>query len=1039
VRMQQGTVNLLADMGVQPGTLQSGLVAASASTDASAPSSTITSPAAGATLAAATAVTISGTAIDTGGGVVGGVEVSVDGGLTWHPASGRASWSYSWTTPATGSSVTIKSRAVDDSGNLESPTSGITVTVGSGSQTCPCSIWSNAATPAIVADPDTSAVELGVKFRANSAGSITAIRFYKASTNTGPFVVNLWSRTGTRLSTAQVTSTTSSGWQQVALPAPVPIDANTTYVASYHTASGHYSANNSYFGSSVTAGPLTALANGLDGGNGVYAYGAGGFPTQTYNASNYWVDVVFTTTVAADTTPPVVTTASPASDATQVDPRTSVSIGFSEAMDANTITSNTIVLLDAASNLVPSSVTYSSSSLTATLTPNAALDTTSAYTTLVKGGSTDPRVKDKAGNPMSGDVSWSFATAGLLPTQGPGGPILVVTSAFNPFSSYYAEILRTEGLNLFQVADIANLSAALLAQYDVVILGQTALTSAQVATLSDWTNAGGNLIAMRPDKQLAGLLGLTDSGTTLSKGYLLVDTSRPPGAGLVAQTIQYQGTADRYTLNGATSVATLYSNASTVTTSPAVTLRSVGTNGGEAAAFTYDLARSVVSMRQGNAAWSGQERDGVSPIRSDDLFFGASAQDPQPDWVDLNKVAIPQADEQQRLLANLIVSMNQGRRPLPRFWYFPRGLTAAVIMTGDDHGNGGTAGRFDSFKASSPSGCVVDDWECIRGTSYVYPGTPISDAQAAAYNQQGFEIALHLNTSCANYTQASLDDAWVNQLAQWKQQFPSLPSPATNRTHCITWSDYSTQPQVELTHGIRLDTNYYYWPPVWVNDRPGFFTGSGMPMRVTTPAGAMIDVYHAVSQMTDESAQSYPFTIDALLDKATGPEAYYGAFTINAHTDQVSSVEASAVVSSAKARGVPIVSARQMLRWLDGRNNSSFSGVSWNGNTLTFAIKVAPGTRGLQAMVPVPAGMQVSSVTANGSAVGHGTASIKGVTYVFVMASTAAYQVVFAPGVAASSPSPRADIPLPVARRAPNQNADVAATPARRRDDAALD
>ena len=35
------------------------------------------------------------------------------------------------------------------------------------------------------------------------------------------------------------------------------------------------------------------------------------------------------------------------------------------------------------------------------------------------------------------------------------------------------------------------------------------------------------------------------------------------------------------------------------------------------------------------------------------------------------------------------------RMPLPRFWYFPHGKKAVVVMTGDDHGNGGTSGRFD--------------------------------------------------------------------------------------------------------------------------------------------------------------------------------------------------------------------------------------------------------------------------------------------------------------------------------------------------------
>ena len=53
-----------------------------------------------------------------GGGVVGGVEVSIAGGATWHPAEGTTRWSYSWT-PATGGTPVIRVRAVDDSGNIE--------------------------------------------------------------------------------------------------------------------------------------------------------------------------------------------------------------------------------------------------------------------------------------------------------------------------------------------------------------------------------------------------------------------------------------------------------------------------------------------------------------------------------------------------------------------------------------------------------------------------------------------------------------------------------------------------------------------------------------------------------------------------------------------------------------------------------------------------------------------------------------------------------------------------------------------------------
>ena len=316
-------------------------------------------------------------------------------------------------------------------------------------------------------------------------------------------------------------------------------------------------------------------------------------------------------------------------------------------------------------------------------------------------------------------------------------------------------------------------------------------------------------------------------------------------------------------------------------------MRDVGTNGGQAAAFTYDLARSVVYTRQGNPAWDGQERDGTSPIRSDDLYFGNASADPQADWVNLAKVSIPQADEQQRLLANLILSMNADRKPLPRFWYLPRSLNAAVVMTGDDHGNGGTAGRFDQFAAASPPGCSLADWECIRGTSYIYPSTPLTNTQAAAYTAQGFEVGLHLTTNCADWTPASLQSDYTSQLGDFASKYTSIPAPTTNRTHCIAWSDWSTQAAVELQHGIRLDTNYYYWPPSWIQNRPGFFTGSGIPMRFTDTTGAMIDTYQAATQMTDESGQTYPFTVDSLLDKATGPEGYYGVFTINAHTDSV--------------------------------------------------------------------------------------------------------------------------------------------------------
>jgi len=290
--MQQAMVNLFADMGVQPATLQGGLVPATKSIDATPPTSKIASPANGAVVSAGGPITISGTAVDSGGGVVGGVEVSADGGNTWHPAAGRASWTYSWTPSALGA-TTIRSRATDDSGNIETPSAGNAITIGA--HDCPCDGWNASSTPGTADSGDGSSIEVGVKFRADYSGYITGIRFYKSSANTGTHVGNLWTTGGSLLGSATFTGESASGWQQVNFPTPIAITANTVYVASYFAPNGHYSADSFFFETSgIDNPPIHLLQNGVSGGDGVYSYNSASiFPTQTYNSTNYWVDVVY--------------------------------------------------------------------------------------------------------------------------------------------------------------------------------------------------------------------------------------------------------------------------------------------------------------------------------------------------------------------------------------------------------------------------------------------------------------------------------------------------------------------------------------------------------------------------------------------------------------------------------------------------------------------------------------------------------------------------------------------------------------------------
>jgi hypothetical protein len=416
--MEQATVNILADMGVQPATLQPGLVATSASSDTTPPTSTITSPSSGAAETSGTPVTITGTATDAGGGVVAGVEVSTDGGTTWHPAQGTTSWSYQWTPGPTGT-FTVESRAVDDSGNLESPSDGISVTVNP--RPCPCSLFSSTATPQTASASDNQSVELGVKFYVDQAGYINGVRFYKGTGNTGTHVGSLWTSSGQLLAQGTFTNETSSGWQTLTFATPVAISADTTYVASYLAPNGGYAVTPGYFTSPDDVWPLHAPA----GSNGVYLYtSTPAFPTQTYNATNYWVDVVFNTTYI-DTVAPAVTTVSPVPGATGAPFTTTISANFNKNVVASSID---FTVKDSSGNQVAGSLGYNSSTYTATFTPSAPLAQGTTFTATVSGAT------DSSGNVMAQPYSWSFTTMSCPCTIFPTTATPQVANANDPES-----------------------------------------------------------------------------------------------------------------------------------------------------------------------------------------------------------------------------------------------------------------------------------------------------------------------------------------------------------------------------------------------------------------------------------------------------------------------------------------------------------------------------------------------------------------------------------------------------------------------------
>jgi hypothetical protein len=156
------------------------------------------------------------------------------------------------------------------------------------------SIWSNSYVPLENAY-SYGLYEVGVKFTASVAGTVTGARFYK-ETPMGRYlhVGHLWSSTGQLLATATFTNESASGWQQINFSSPVAIQANTIYVVSFSTGGGYFGITTNFFTSGgVTNGPVQALSNSVLGGDGVYNR-AGSFPNVDANGMNFWADVAFT-------------------------------------------------------------------------------------------------------------------------------------------------------------------------------------------------------------------------------------------------------------------------------------------------------------------------------------------------------------------------------------------------------------------------------------------------------------------------------------------------------------------------------------------------------------------------------------------------------------------------------------------------------------------------------------------------------------------------------------------------------------------------
>jgi hypothetical protein len=564
-------------------------------------------------------------------------------------------------------------------------------------------------------------------------------------------------------------------------------------------------------------------------------------------------------------------------------------------------------------------------------------------------------------------------------------PLLLVTdvAAADHFGPYLGEILRAEGLPTFATADVATLGAMALSSYSIVLLGPVAALSAgQAAALTAYVQGGGSLIAMRPPPSLAPLFGVAPAGGTTDEGYAAI-APNGLGSGFNTTPLQVHARADNYSLTGATPVAMLYTSAATATAYPAVTLADAGR--GRAMLWAYDLAQSVVFTRQGSPDRVG-EHDGYSGYRTTDLFAG---------YVDLNDVPIPQADEQQRLLAKAILALAPA--PMPHLWYFPQNAGTVLVLTGDAHGTSAASITSELSTVQTYGGHI---------TLYLAQAGQPAASDVAAWKQAGHGVGIHpyaspsppTSTGCGTGDGNGIGAGIANDQSWFQSRFGTNPS-TTVRIHDFSWQCWSDAAATEGAAGLQMDTGVYPWG-AWLKKGDGswahgYINGSGLPMQMVDATGHLISVYQQATALVDEQlvggigvsqenlTSAGAVAVSRQLIDAGLTGGNYAAITAQFQVDYFAydEVEAWAIgtMAYAQSRGVPILSADDWLRFTKARASAALGTPAWDGSHLSFTVAVPSGPDALPLMLPLTStGGRLASLTVDGSSVAYQTRTVKG-------------------------------------------------------------
>ncbi len=570
-----------------------------------------------------------------------------------------------------------------------------------------------------------------------------------------------------------------------------------------------------------------------------------------------------------------------------------------------------------------------------------------------------------------------------------GNPILLLATQ-DHFGAYTKEILLTEGFNAVDLDSLGgrDWSADKLDGYDLVILAQSEPNQAQSEALRRYVENGGNLIAFRPTKPLYPLFGITEKPGSLSDGYISMDAGSNLTDGFPKESLQFHGSADLYQMTTGKLIASLLNDTANSAGAPALVMNSF--EKGRTFAFAYNLPESIVLTRQGNPADAGKEMDGITGIRSMDLFTGG--------WVNSSKNTLNQADEQMRLLSRCIETATASKRPMPRLWYFPDSLNCLVTLNNDGE---------DSKEAEFTPQFEDVDAKGAKMTLYIKETDRVSAEWVKHWSDKGFEMAGHPNdTHQATAPDWNTMDSVLKELKGRIKTKYGIADLHTNTNHWFVWvgkhpndePDHTAMAKLEEEHGIRLDCNYAHYDNGSkyghflgrMGTEQGNYTGSGLAMKFADMQGRTVNVYQQLNNVYDQQymenkdRDGYFNAFKGLMDRSLEKDVF-SCISVRAHNNEYyfSKIPLMKMLDYANSKKVPVWTEVNLLRFLQAKDEARFTEIQWKNNELSFILKSGLShSNGITIMLPGTfGGSKIRSITEKDAAQPYRLQKIKGVEY----------------------------------------------------------